>query len=78
MRVRGGVRSVAGFGGWFSGRGWCAAAVAVVVVVVGGMPLVAAAHAPVAVRYRVTRTIRAGQVPDAVAVDPASRGQPKR
>ena len=71
MRVRGGVRGAAGLGGWLSARGWCAAVVA---VVVGGMPLVtAAAHAPAAVRYRVTRTIRVGSYPLGVAADPAAR-----
>jgi YVTN family beta-propeller protein len=49
--------------GWAGGgraRGWCAGVVA---VVVGGMPLVVAAHAPAAVRYRVTRTIPVGAGP---------------
>ena len=44
-----------------------------VAVVVGGMPLVTAAHAPAAVRYRVTRTIPVGSDPAGVAVDPAAR-----
>ena len=70
MRVREGDRSVAGFRGWLSGRGSCAAAVVAVVV---GMPLVGAAHAPAALRYWVTRTIPVGGHPEAVAVDPASR-----
>ena len=69
MRVRGGVRGAAGLGGWLSARGWCAGLVAVVV----GMPLVTAAHAPAAVRYRVTRTIYVGGEPYGGAVDPASR-----
>ena len=69
MRVRGGVRGAAGLGGWLSARGWCAAVVA---VVVGGMPLVTAAHAPAAVRYRVTRAIPVGSSPEGVAVDPAT------
>ncbi len=67
MGVRGGVRGAAGLGRWLSARGWCA------VVVMGAMPLVTAAHAPVAVRYRVTRTIPVGLAPDAVAVDSAAR-----
>ena len=57
MRGRGGVRGAARFGRWLSARGWCAAVVA---VGVAGMPLVTAAHAPAAVRYRVTRTIYVG------------------
>jgi YVTN family beta-propeller protein len=69
MRVREGGRSVTGFRGRVSGRGWCAAVAA---VVVGGMPLVTAAHAPAAVCYRVTRTIPVGGQPDAVAVDPVA------
>ena len=36
------------------------------------MPLVTAAHAPAAVRYRVTRTIPVGSYPLGVAVDPAA------
>ena len=43
------------------------------VAVAVGMPLVTAAHAPAAVRYRVIRTIPVGSGPDAVAVDPAAR-----
>jgi len=70
MRVRGGGRGAAGFRGWWSARGWCAGVVA---VVVGGMPLVVAAHVPAAVRYRVTRTIPVGANPQGVAVDPAAR-----
>ena len=70
MRVQGGVRGAAKFGGWLSARRWCAAVVA---VVVGGMPLVTAAHVPVTVRYRVTRTIHVGGLPYAVAVDSAAR-----
>ena len=70
MRGREDVRDVTGFREWFSPRGWYAAVVA---VVVGGMPLVTAAHAPAAVRYQVTHTIPVGNGPHAVAVDPDTR-----
>ena len=70
MRGREGVRGVTGLRERFSPRGWCAAVVA---VVVEGMPLVTAAHAPAAVRYQVTHTIPVGNGPHAVAVDPDTR-----
>ena len=70
MRGREGVRGITGLRERFSPRGWCAAVVA---VVVEGMPLVTAAHAPAAVRYQVTHTIPVGNGPHAVAVDPDTR-----
>ncbi len=70
MRGREGVRGVTGIRERFSPRGWYAAVVA---VMVEGIPLVTAAHAPAAVRYQVTHTIPVGNGPHAVAVDPAAR-----
>ena len=70
MRGRGAVRGVTGFRERLSPRGRYAAVVA---VVVGGKPLVTAAHAPAAGRYQVTHTIPVGNGPHAVAVDPGTR-----